>query len=166
MFTFTGQNQVDHAAMLGQVAVDKDVKDEIENALANGLEVSIHERPIADNGFIGSGYTIIDPNTGAGAWKVSGGASGGFVVYILSIIILMVLATIQFLAIFAGLASIAVLAGLVGLVAGGLIVYANNLDTLIIATARLTGVLALTVGIGNLMGASQLLELSPQSWGL
>lgn len=79
IFTFTTRNQADHASMLGQITVEEGVKGEIANALANGFEVTIHEAPIAENGFVGSGYTLIDPSTGAGAWKVSGGANGGWV---------------------------------------------------------------------------------------
>lgn len=37
----------------------------------------MHESPISVSGWTGSGYIIDDPATGAGAYKISGGANGG-----------------------------------------------------------------------------------------
>jgi hypothetical protein len=39
--------------------------------------VTVHEQPINAFGWYGSGYIITDPNTGAGAYKISAGAGGG-----------------------------------------------------------------------------------------
>tara|TARA_R110001599_G_scaffold233082_1_gene432265 strand:+ start:13581 stop:14081 length:501 start_codon:yes stop_codon:yes gene_type:complete len=36
------------------------------------------------NGWQGSGYSVLDPETGVGAYQISGGASGGFLSVILS----------------------------------------------------------------------------------
>ena len=49
---------------------------EIQNALAAGKEVTVHQSPITQSGWTGSGYIITDPATGAGAYKISGGANG------------------------------------------------------------------------------------------
>jgi transglutaminase-like putative cysteine protease len=51
---------------------------EIRSALAVGREVIVHTDPIAVPGWKGAGYIIFDPQTGAGAWKITGGANGGF----------------------------------------------------------------------------------------
>jgi hypothetical protein len=45
--------------------------------VASGKEVTIHEAPISAHGFTGSGFTAIDPQTGAGAYLIEGGARGG-----------------------------------------------------------------------------------------
>lgn len=42
-----------------------------------GNTVTTHESTINYNGWIGAGYLAIDPSTGAGAYIISGGFSGG-----------------------------------------------------------------------------------------
>tara|TARA_R110001599_G_scaffold233082_1_gene432261 strand:+ start:11684 stop:12124 length:441 start_codon:yes stop_codon:yes gene_type:complete len=37
----------------------------------------VHQSPISVNGWQGSGYSVLDPETGVGAYQISGGASGG-----------------------------------------------------------------------------------------
>jgi hypothetical protein len=71
------QNQDLHSTILSQLAIDAAVKEEIANALAAGREVTVHQANISFSGFTGAGYIIIDPDTGAGAYKISGGANGG-----------------------------------------------------------------------------------------
>ena len=39
----------------------------------------IHEKPISESGWTGAGYTVIDPETGAGGYLIEGGARGAFV---------------------------------------------------------------------------------------
>ena len=53
---------------------------EIQNALAAGKEVTVHQSPITQSGWTGSGYIITGPATGAGAYKISGGANGAALV--------------------------------------------------------------------------------------
>jgi hypothetical protein len=48
----------------------------VQNALYAGNEVTIHERPIAQSGWTGSGYTFTDPQTGAGGYIIDGGSNG------------------------------------------------------------------------------------------
>lgn len=67
-----------NADQLRNVNIDAGARIEISNALARGLEVSVHAAPISHYGWSGSGYIIVDPNTGAGAYKISGGYNGGF----------------------------------------------------------------------------------------
>lgn len=40
-------------------------------------EVTVHQADINANGWTGMGYMILDPDSGAGAYKISGGANGG-----------------------------------------------------------------------------------------
>jgi len=40
--------------------------------------VTVHQSPISVNGWQGSGYSVLDPEKGVGAYQISGGASGGF----------------------------------------------------------------------------------------
>lgn len=51
--------------------------DEIRSALAVGKEVITHTDAISVPGWIGAGYIVLDPVTGNGAYKISGGANGG-----------------------------------------------------------------------------------------
>lgn len=54
-----------------------EAQQEISNALANGKNISVHSSAIGIPGWNGFGYIIEDPETGAGAYKISGGANGG-----------------------------------------------------------------------------------------
>ncbi len=72
-------NQAYHATILSQLTIDADAKAEITNALAIGREVTTHSADITVNGWTGSGYVILDPETGAGAYKISGGANGSYI---------------------------------------------------------------------------------------
>jgi hypothetical protein len=67
-----------NAAALAQIQVDDDARAEIGDALAAGKTVTVHESPVAISGWTGSGYIVADPDTGAGAYKISGGANGSF----------------------------------------------------------------------------------------
>lgn len=51
---------------------------EIAAALASGREVIAHTDRISVTQWTGEGYVLFDPNTGAGAYKITGGANGGF----------------------------------------------------------------------------------------
>ena len=66
-------------AMLPQLAISLDVKTEIQNAIAAGKEASVSQANVTVNGWTGVGYIVEDPTTGAAAYKISGGANGGWV---------------------------------------------------------------------------------------
>ena len=63
---------------LNDITIDTNARNEIRDALYNGKTVTVHESPISYHGWNGSGYVIEDPETGAGAYKISGGANGGW----------------------------------------------------------------------------------------
>ena len=66
-----------NASKLNSITIDDGARAEIQQALSQDLEVTVHESPISVNGWSGSGYSIIDSGMGVGAYKISGGASGG-----------------------------------------------------------------------------------------
>lgn len=78
------------AAQLNTLTISQRSKTEIVAALNANKEVTVHQTPISYAGWTGEGYTVIDPTTGAGAYKISGGSNGGvlegltFVIYTLS----------------------------------------------------------------------------------
>jgi hypothetical protein len=77
IYTFNQSNQALHSTILQSLQISADVKLEIVNALAAGKEVTVHEKDISVNGWKGNGYVVLDPATGAGAYKIAGGANGG-----------------------------------------------------------------------------------------
>lgn len=74
IWTVTQANQ---QTALANITVDGDVRSEIQAAVTAGKHVTVHEQPIRYHGWEGTGYVVLDPETGAGAWKISGGANGG-----------------------------------------------------------------------------------------
>jgi hypothetical protein len=78
IYTLSQANQAQHLTLLAQVTIDASTRQEIQNALAAGKEVTVHQAPITQSGWTGSGYIITDPSTRAGAYKISGGAKGAF----------------------------------------------------------------------------------------
>ncbi|QEY16799.1 hypothetical protein D0C16_12955 [Cellvibrio sp. KY-GH-1] len=63
---------------LSRINLGADAEDDIRNAVNAGKIATAHETRINFNGWVGEGYTLIDPNTGAGAYMISGGGNGGF----------------------------------------------------------------------------------------
>ena len=68
----------DNADQLDNITIDDGARAEIESGLSLGMEVTVHEALITVGGWTGSGYVILDPEYGIGAYKISGGESGGF----------------------------------------------------------------------------------------
>jgi hypothetical protein len=109
IYTLNNSNQATHAATLAQLQIDENVRAEIANALAAGLEVTVHQSAISAYGWTGSGYILIDPETGAGAYKISGGANGAFLVALyISVLIAILSVALTFLG--AGLGALIALA--------------------------------------------------------
>lgn len=77
IYTLNNKNQAYHASIVASLATDADSKAEISNALYAGKEVTVHQSDITAYGWKGIGYIILDPDSGAGAYKISGGANGG-----------------------------------------------------------------------------------------
>lgn len=69
IYTLTSAN----ASQLNNITIDDGSRSAIQQALVQGLEVTVHQSPINVNGWQGSGYSVIDPETGVGAYQISGG---------------------------------------------------------------------------------------------
>jgi hypothetical protein len=65
------------ATMLPQLAIAPDVSQEIADAVSAGKIAVVSHSNVSVTGWSGIGYIISDPDTGAGAYKISGGFSGG-----------------------------------------------------------------------------------------
>jgi hypothetical protein len=71
-------NQLNASLAIPQLSHRASVIDEVWNAVNAGKEVVIHQSAITANGWSGAGYSVIDPETGAGGYLIEGGARGGF----------------------------------------------------------------------------------------
>ena len=76
IYIITQQNK---ATTLPALHLDSLAMSDINNALATGKEIVTHTDKLTIPGFAGSGYAIIDPTTGDGIYKISGGKNGGFI---------------------------------------------------------------------------------------
>jgi hypothetical protein len=74
IYTITPQNA---GTALASLPVGGSVGQEIRNAVNAGREVTVHEKPINAFGWSGYGYSIIDPETGAGGFLIEGSGNGG-----------------------------------------------------------------------------------------
>lgn len=75
-------NQTNIAAILPQLQLDSGTITDIQSAVNSGKEVAVSQTDITFNGWTGCGYIVIDPNTGAGAYMISGGMNGAFIAFI------------------------------------------------------------------------------------
>jgi len=75
IYHLTAANQ---ANTLPNLHHDPEVLSEIQAALNAGKEVITHTDAISVPGWTGAGYIIFDAETGAGAYKISGGNDGSF----------------------------------------------------------------------------------------
>ncbi len=73
-------NQSNISSILPVLQVGAEVKSDISNAVNAGKIVIIPKSSIVFNDWIGYGYIIIDPVTGAGAYMISSGSSGAWVI--------------------------------------------------------------------------------------
>jgi len=89
-------NQTNIDTILPQLQIDTDAKTDIRNAVNAGKEVTVSKTNITYNGWTGCGYIIIDPETGAGAYMISGGMSGAWVyaAWLAGLVVLVVVASI------------------------------------------------------------------------
>jgi hypothetical protein len=64
-------------AVLPQLTISTEVKDEIRASVAVGKVATVSQNNITVSGWTGVGYIIADAETGAGAYRISGGSNGG-----------------------------------------------------------------------------------------
>jgi len=67
-------------AVLPVLNISSEVKDEIRASVAVGKVATVSQNNITVGSWTGVGYIIADPETGAGAYRISGGENGGYVV--------------------------------------------------------------------------------------
>lgn len=60
---------------------------DIQNAVSAGKAVTVSKTNITDNGWTGCGYIVINPETGAGAYMISGGLNGAAVMTFMTMFI-------------------------------------------------------------------------------
>ncbi|EDX89157.1 transglutaminase family protein [Alcanivorax sp. DG881] len=61
---------------LPNLQLSSEIKSDIRNSVNAGKEVTAHERPVNFFGRQSTGYTVIDPHTGAGGYLIGGGENG------------------------------------------------------------------------------------------
>ena len=69
------------AAVLPMLELYSETESEIRQAVLAGKTVITHTHPISVPSWQGAGYVILDPDTGVGAWKISGGANGSVLIF-------------------------------------------------------------------------------------
>ena len=75
IYTITKAN---YAEVLPKLNHSNVVMTDIRNGINAGKTVTVHDTQIRLNGWQGTGYTILDPESGAGAYMIGGGLDGGF----------------------------------------------------------------------------------------
>ncbi len=154
VYTLDATNFPNYSSILGPLAIPQDVKAEILDSLATGKVVTFHESNIVSGSFSGIGYIILDPETGAGAYKISGGANGAdLFLTILALIVIVSLMAIEFIAIFMGLVFLAWFAFAASLLAIYIIESTYNVDPMALSIAKLIAATILTIGVGSMLGA-------------
>ncbi|WP_201599169.1 hypothetical protein [Psychrobacter vallis] len=76
IYTITTAN---YAEVLPKLNHSDVVMTDIRNGVNAGKTVTVHDTQITLNGWSGTGYTILDPNSGAGAYMIGGGLDGGVI---------------------------------------------------------------------------------------
>jgi hypothetical protein len=72
-------NSINLAAALADSRLEQSVLDEIRNSVQQqGRTVIAHTDDIQVPGWKGAGYIILEPETGLGSYKISGGGNGGY----------------------------------------------------------------------------------------
>lgn len=74
IYTITKAN---YAEILPKLNHSNVVMTDIRNGVNTGKTVTVHDTQITLNGWSGTGYTILDPESGAGAYMIGGGLDGG-----------------------------------------------------------------------------------------
>jgi hypothetical protein len=152
IFTITQANQ---DIILPQINVDPDVMTEMQNALSAGKEVTVHQSPITQSGWIGTGYIITDPVTGAGAYKISGGANGTFLLFGLALGLVFGIAVIGGSALMAGI--LGAIAFSIGFINNFIL---DNQDNLAFNMGRLIGIVSGVV-LATILGDFVLISFTP-----
>jgi len=63
-------------SVLPMLNISSEVKEEIRDSVAVGKTVTVSQKNITVGGWTGVGYMVLDPLTGSGAYRISGGKNG------------------------------------------------------------------------------------------
>lgn len=72
-------NKDNFSQILLKLNLSSSVITDIRNAVNAGRIVTAHERNISVKGWSGTGYIVLDPESGVGAYMIGGGADGGMI---------------------------------------------------------------------------------------
>ena len=75
-------NQENIATILPKIQASSLVKGDIMGAVSTGKIVTVHEREVSVPGWHGTGYMVVNPLNGDGAFLIGGGGNGGFVLLV------------------------------------------------------------------------------------
>ena len=75
IYTVTKAN---YAEILPKLNHSTDVMTDVRNAINAGKEVTISQTQVHAFGWSGTGYIVLDPESGVGAYLIGGGANGGY----------------------------------------------------------------------------------------
>lgn len=84
--------QTNISSVMPNLNLDEGAEAEIQAAVNGGKEVITHTELVSVPGYTGAGYIILDPVTGAGAYKISGGSNGGFLLAFLVTVLAFIVA--------------------------------------------------------------------------
>lgn len=87
IYEITRANQ---ASVLPLIRHDAGTMTEIRAALAAGKAVVTHTNAVSIPGWTGAGYVMMDTETGAAAWKIAGGANGGYLLIIAAAVLFII----------------------------------------------------------------------------
>jgi hypothetical protein len=65
------------SAALNAISLGASAEEEIANAVSVGRVVFAHSEMLQIGTWVGVGYAVVDPETGSGAYRISGGLNGG-----------------------------------------------------------------------------------------
>jgi len=74
IYTVTAANLTN---ALSQISVTAEVEQDISNAVYAGMTAVVQASDIENKGYVGTGYILMDPDTGMGAYLIDGGLNGG-----------------------------------------------------------------------------------------
>jgi hypothetical protein len=109
--------QANMASVLPNIHHDSSTMAEIRASLNAGKEVITHADAVSVPGWTGAGYIIYDPDVGDGAYKISGGSNGGFLVLAGMALAFLLVAALFFIS----TPILALIAGIAGFIANLLI---------------------------------------------
>ncbi|ASF48324.1 transglutaminase-like domain-containing protein [Methylovulum psychrotolerans] len=72
-----GLDSTNAAAQLPQLGLDDSTKTDLANAVNSGFQALAQQTPVTLGGYVGGGYRLDNPQTGAGAYRLSTEQAGG-----------------------------------------------------------------------------------------